>query len=275
MEPTESTPIKVREGKDSRSTEVMPAECPPGAHRRHQDVDTAELRDQLRGQRPVSGHVVGVVVLVRAVSARHALQQLGDALAAGPLPAAVRVRARDLVDVRAERRQQPQHRRLHAGVGHDGDRMTERQSGQSEPQGEGAAGGLDDRGTGREVPALAGLADHVQTGAVLDAAEVRALEFGVEAAAGRGEGLVDPQERGAADQLGGRRATTGSGACAPRVSGRGKFMRVRLLRTAHGMARCGAVVMGLRARGHAPATAMRAGQWGVRAGPVDARRNGA
>lgn len=71
----------------------------------HQDVDVAKLGGELGGQGSVGGDVVGVVVLVRAVCARCAGQQFGDALSAGFLPAAFGKRGDHLVHLRAEGRE--------------------------------------------------------------------------------------------------------------------------------------------------------------------------
>lgn len=166
-------------------------------------VDPAELGDEFVGERGVGGHVVGVVVLVGAPGIRVAGEEVFDAEAPCLLPAPGGVRDVDEVDLGAVRGEQPRHQRFHARVGDDGDRVAVDGPGEREAEAEGAGSGLDDPRAGQQVSPCAGGTDHVQGGAVLDAARVVAFELGPEAASGGGERLTDPQDGGVADESGG------------------------------------------------------------------------
>ena len=74
-------------------------------------------------------------------------------------------------------------------------------SGQGEAQAKRPAGGFDDSAARAQLAAGTGPFDHVQTGTVLDAAGVEALQLRPEAAsAGGGKGLGHPQHRGVAHE---------------------------------------------------------------------------
>ncbi len=179
-----------------------PGGVPPGPHGRDEHVDPAQLGGQLTGQRPVGHHVVRIGVLVGAVRARPGGQQFRDPLPPGLLPSTPRMRDVDPVDLRAEGAQQAHDGGLHPRVGHDRHGVTVGQPRQSQAEPERSTGGLHDRSTATEVPTTASPADHVQGGAVLDPAGVAALQLGEEPPAGLRERLVDPEQRGVADQLG-------------------------------------------------------------------------
>ncbi len=161
-----------------------------GADAAHQHVDVAQLGGQFEGERGVRGGVVRVVVLEMCIRDRH-------------------------VDPGAVRGQKPGHGRLEARVGDQGDRVAVDQARQSQPEAQGSAGGLDDPRTGLQVAAGVGPFDHVQSGTVLDAAGVEALQLRPEASARRRERFGDAQERGVAHQF-----RQGRAACGRRVGGR-------------------------------------------------------
>lgn len=173
-----------------------------GAHAAHEDVDVPQLGGEFEGERRVGGGVVRVVVLVGAPAVRVLRQQLGDAVAAGLLPAAGRVGLGDDVDLGSVGGEEPGHGGFQARVGDQGDGMAVDHAREGEAEPEGSTGGLDDAAARLEVAAGAGTFDHVQAGAVLDAPGIEAFQLGPEAAAGRREGLGDPQQRRVADEPG-------------------------------------------------------------------------
>lgn len=100
------------------------------------------------------------------------------------------------------------------------------------------------RATTGEIAPAAGLANHVERRPVLDTARVGPFQLRVEAEPGGGEGLVDPEHRGAADQLG--RPTGSRGDRGERPGGGGSCgVEVIEQRAGHQDARL------LRAPGHA------------------------
>ena len=181
-----------------------------GTHGTDEDVYPAELGDELQRQRLVTGHVVGVLVLVRAVGALVPVQQRGDPPPPRLLPTARRMRLRHHLDARAVRGVQPVHDRFEARVGDQGDRMFVGDAGECEPEPESAAGRLDDHSAGSQVTTLPSALDHVQRGPVFMPPGLWPSSLAQKPRPGGLSGRSIPQHRGVADR-GGHSGATGCG----------------------------------------------------------------